>query len=45
MYYIDDLTAFTIVDAENLSEEAAKMARVWSRVAAGTLLYLVSFFI
>ena len=41
----DDLTAATAVDEEAFSENAAKMARVWARVAAGVLLYLVSFFI
>ena len=41
----DDLTAATVVDAENFSEEAVKTARIWSKVAAGILLYLVSFFI
>lgn len=41
----DDLTAATAVDAEAFSEDAVKMARIWARVAAGVLLYLVSFFI
>ena len=41
----DDLTAATAVDAEAFSEQAVKMARIWARVAAGILLYLVSFFI
>ena len=41
----DDLTAATAVDAENFSEDAVSMARIWSRVAAGVLLYLISFFI
>ena len=41
----DDLTAATAVDAENFSEQAVKMAQVWAKVAAGVLLYLVSFFI
>ena len=41
----DDLTAATAVDGEAFGEEAVKMARVWARVAAGVLLYLVSFFI
>lgn len=41
----DDLTSATAVDSEAFSEEAAKMAQVWARVATGVLLYLVSFFI
>ena len=41
----DDLTAATTVNDEAFSEDAVKMARVWARVAAGVLLYLVSFFI
>ena len=41
----DDLTAATAVDAEAFSEHQVKMARVWARVAAGVLLYLISFFI
>ena len=41
----DDLTSATAVNSEVFSEHAAEMARVWSRVAAGVLLYLVSFFI
>lgn len=41
----DDLTAATAVDSEAFSEEAVKMARVWARVAAGVLLFLISFFI
>ena len=41
----DDLTSATAVDEESFSEEAVKMARVWAKVAAGVLLYLVSFFI
>ena len=41
----DDLTAATVVDTEAFSEQAVKMARVWAKIAAGVLLYLVSFFI
>ena len=41
----DDLTSQTVVDEEAFSENTAKMARVWARVAAGVLMYLVSFFI
>ena len=41
----DDLTAETSVDTEVFSENQVKMARVWARVAAGVLLYVVSFFI
>ena len=41
----DDLTAATAVDSEAFSEQAVKMAQVWTRVAAGVLLYLVSFFV
>ena len=40
----DDLTAYTAVEEESFSEEAATMARVWARGAAGVLLYLISFF-
>lgn len=41
----DDLTAATAVDSEAFSQQAVKMAQVWARVAAGVLLYLVSFFV
>ena len=41
----DDLTAATVVDSETFTEEQVKMARVWARVAAGVLLYVISFFI
>jgi hypothetical protein len=41
----DDLTSATAVDEEAFSERASAMARVWARVAAGVLLFLVSFFI
>ena len=41
----DDLTAATAVDSEAFSEREGEMAKVWSRAAAGVLLYLVSFFI
>ena len=41
----DDLTAATAVDAEAFSQRQAEMARIWARVAAGSLMYLISFFI
>lgn len=41
----DDLNDATIVDAERFSEHHREMARVWSRVAAGVLLFLLSFLI
>lgn len=41
----DDLTAATMVDAEGFSEHQAEMSRVWARVCAGILLFVISFFI
>ena len=41
----DDLTAATAVDEEAFGERAAAMTRVWARIAAGALLFLVSFLI
>ena len=41
----DDLNDATVVDAERFPERAGELARVWARVAAGILLFLVSFFI
>ena len=41
----DDLTAATAVDESGFSERAAEMARIWARVAAGVLLFVISFLI
>ena len=41
----DDLTAATAVDTEMFSEQKVEMVRIWARVAAGILLFLISFFI
>lgn len=41
----DDLNDATAVDAERFSERANELARVWSRAAAGVLLFVLSFFI
>ena len=41
----DDLNDATAVDAERFSEHWQEMARVWSRVAAGVMLFLLSFLI
>ena len=41
----DDLNDATAVDAERFSEHQQEMAKVWSRVTAGVLLFLLSFLI
>jgi len=41
----DDLNDATAVDAERFDEHHREMARVWSRVAAGLLLFILSFLI
>ena len=41
----DDLNDATLVDEERFSEHQREMARVWSRVAAGVLLFVLSFLI
>lgn len=40
----DDLNSATAVDAERFSERAQEIARIWARVAAGILLFALSFF-
>lgn len=41
----DDLSDATAVDAEQFSDRMQEMARVWARVAAGVLLFALSFFL
>lgn len=41
----DDLNSATAVDAERFSDRAREMARIWARVAAGVLLFALSFFL
>ena len=41
----DDLTPYTTADAEIFTEKQLKTALVISRIAAGVLLFLISFFI
>ena len=41
----DDLSSATAVDAEQFSDRMREMARVWARVAAGILLFVLSFFL
>ncbi len=41
----DDLTDMVSVDEEGFSEKETEKARMWSRLAAGVLLFLISFLV